>query len=332
MKNENMKIDKIDKQLLYWLDLNCRDSLGSLAKKMRTTPAKVNYRMARLVENNAITSFVTLVDYRKFGMAGCSIYFKLKEMGNEELKQVVEKIKLITRVVDLVLTTGAYDMQIVLLIKTPDDASDGLWSIREILEQNILEESIVLYLRTHFFSRENFLDKKNQSDNEKPRLVFRSHEKIVDIDPIDHKILTAMAERADFPIWKIAKHVGIPGPTVYSRIKKMERDKIIIGYSAKINPNLKGYHLYRVLVKLRRTPHSKRERILGFLDSHPLIYRSTFTFGAYDFTYDARVDDDSELRKLLVQVYENFSDEVIRQDWIRVYEIIKFGFYISDKK
>ncbi|MFH0927117.1 MAG: AsnC family transcriptional regulator [Candidatus Micrarchaeota archaeon] len=324
-------LDRLDKELLYWLDLNCRESLSSLGRKMHASPAKVGYRMAQLVKSGAINSFITLVDYRKLGLRGYAVYFKMKEMGEQELRRRIELIKGVPNLADLILTSGAYDLHVAFLVSTTDDAAQRLEEVRGILEDCILDEMLLVYLRAQFFSREHFLDKAPPKDV-KPRLVLDSHEEHVKIDKVDMAILSVMAENADWPVWKIAKAAKVAGPTAYNRIKRLEKNGVIVGYSAKMSPNMKGNYFYRVLVKLRHMSPKKKSQLSGFLDSHPSIYRSTFTLGRVEMQYDVRISDETQLRDLLRQVYEHFKDEVVLQDWVRVYEIIRFGFYYSSKK
>ena len=322
-------LDRVDKELLYWLDLNCRDGLASLAKKMRTTPAKISYRMEQLVKLKAIHSFVTLIDYRKLGYRGYAAYFKLKEMSRKELYLLVEKILDTPNVVDVLLTTGTYDLQLVFLATSSDEASEGLLDVREKLGDSILEEVVIVNLRTHFFSRESFLE-KNEQKPVLPRLVLDTPKTRIKLDKVDDAILSVIGKHAEWPLWKVAQAAKVAGPTVYNRIKKMEKNGVIVGYTIKMDSNLKEFYFYRVLVKLRHITQKRRRELLAYLDSHPRIYRSSFTFGQFDLNYDARVADDSELRELLGQVYEHFKNEVVRQDWVRVYEIIKFSFYIKN--
>lgn len=325
MKKDGM-LDKVDKQLLYWLDLNCRSSLSSLAKHMRTSPAKLGYRLEQLKKSGIIWKFITLIDYRKIGYRGYGAYYKLKEMSDESLEKLLAKIMEDAHVVDLVIATGAYDLQVAILTKTSDEAAESVWKIRGILGPYILEETSIVQLQSQFFARENFLDVLPKKVA-KPRTVLDKPDEKSSLDEADSKILATLAENADWPLWKIAKETGIKGPTVYNRIKKLEKDQIIVGYTIKMNPNINGFFLYRIFAKLNYLPKKRREEFLAYLDQHPSIHRSSFTFGPWDFYYDARLADDTKLRELLQDVYSHFSQEVVRQDWVRVHKILKFSFY-----
>jgi len=65
----------------------------------------------------------------------------------------------------------------------------------------------------------------------------------MDLNETDQKILKALLEDARFSSRQIAKTVGVSVGTVLSRIKKMEDEGLIEGYSVLINHEKLGYQL-----------------------------------------------------------------------------------------
>ena len=65
----------------------------------------------------------------------------------------------------------------------------------------------------------------------------------MDLNETDQKILKALLEDARFSSRQIAKNVGVSVGTVLSRIKKMEDEGLIEGYSVLINHEKLGYQL-----------------------------------------------------------------------------------------
>jgi DNA-binding Lrp family transcriptional regulator len=65
----------------------------------------------------------------------------------------------------------------------------------------------------------------------------------MDLDKTDVKILEALIQDARLSSRQIAKRCGISIGTVLSRIKKMENEGIIGGYSALLNHEKLGYEL-----------------------------------------------------------------------------------------
>jgi len=63
------------------------------------------------------------------------------------------------------------------------------------------------------------------------------------LNEIDSKILKALLEDARFSSRQIAKNVGVSVGTVLSRIKRMEDDGLIKGYSVMLDHEKLGYEL-----------------------------------------------------------------------------------------
>ncbi len=68
----------------------------------------------------------------------------------------------------------------------------------------------------------------------------------MEIDSKDIQLLEILEENAKTPVQEIAQKTGIPGSTVHHRIKKLEANKIIKGYTANLNPKVmgKGFSAY----------------------------------------------------------------------------------------
>ncbi len=65
----------------------------------------------------------------------------------------------------------------------------------------------------------------------------------MELNEIDLKILKALLEDARFSSRQIAKNVGVSVGTVLARIKKMEEDGLIKGYSVMLDHEKLGYEL-----------------------------------------------------------------------------------------
>lgn len=81
------------------------------------------------------------------------------------------------------------------------------------------------------------------------------HEKL---DKADKIILNILQENAKTPLKEIASKVYLSTPTVSARIEKMEKEGIIMGYYAQVNPVALGYHI-KALINLEVSPKDKEE-------------------------------------------------------------------------
>lgn len=64
-----------------------------------------------------------------------------------------------------------------------------------------------------------------------------------ELDEVDRIILDVLQENAKTPLKEIATQVYLSTPAVSARIEKMEKEGIITGYRAQVNPEALGYHI-----------------------------------------------------------------------------------------
>jgi Lrp/AsnC family leucine-responsive transcriptional regulator len=63
------------------------------------------------------------------------------------------------------------------------------------------------------------------------------------IDEIDLQILAALQENARISFAQLARNVGLSGPAVTERVKRLEEEGVITGYHANVNLGKIGYHV-----------------------------------------------------------------------------------------
>ena len=63
----------------------------------------------------------------------------------------------------------------------------------------------------------------------------------IKLDGIDKKILKMLMENSRRPILEIAKNIGISGAAIHQRLRKLEKQNLIIGSSIKVNTKILGY-------------------------------------------------------------------------------------------
>lgn len=80
------------------------------------------------------------------------------------------------------------------------------------------------------------------------------------LDKIDQTILKILQENAKTPLKEIANQVYLSTPAVSARIEKMEKEGIITGYQAQINPEALGYHI-KAFINLEVAPEDKKNSI-----------------------------------------------------------------------
>jgi Lrp/AsnC family leucine-responsive transcriptional regulator len=121
----------------------------------------------------------------------------------------------------------------------------------------------------------------------------------IELDRIDRILLKILQQDSRIPLQQIAKKLGIPKSTVHYRIGRLERERIIQGYYAKLNPSRLGYdYLAVVLVRAKYGPQYHR-KVGVKLARVPGVWGVFYMLGDFDFIVMIRAfDRDDYMEKL----------------------------------
>jgi len=89
------------------------------------------------------------------------------------------------------------------------------------------------------------------------------------LDPTGRKILNILQHQGRLSFSQIGQQVGLTGPAVAERVRRMEMDGLIQGYHARIDPDAAGLPI-RAFIRLRTTPE-RYDRLLAALQNVPEV-------------------------------------------------------------
>ena len=130
------------------------------------------------------------------------------------------------------------------------------------------------------------------------------------LDKKDEAIITSLKENAKLSTQQIAKRTRIPITTVHNRIKKLEREGVIKGYTVvldnkKIGKPLAAYILvtvdYGLLKEIKKSQYELAQQLLR----HPAVESSAMITGASDIIIKARCSSIDELNEFVTVYLRN---------------------------
>ena len=122
------------------------------------------------------------------------------------------------------------------------------------------------------------------------------------LDKTDRQIMKLVQQDSRIPLQTIAKRLGIPKSTVHYRISRLEREKIIEGYYAKLNAAKLGYdYLAVVLVRAKYGPHY-HQKVGIRLSQVPGVWAVYYVLGDFDFIVLVRAIDREDYMQKLEQI------------------------------
>ena len=121
-----------------------------------------------------------------------------------------------------------------------------------------------------------------------------------DIDTFDHKILQAVSADARITITDLSALVGLSKTPCHARLKRLERDGYITGYTALIDPVKLGLdHIAFVEVKVTDTRAEALEEFNRAAAALPEIEQCHMIAGGFDYLLKVRTRNITAYRKFL---------------------------------
>ena len=126
---------------------------------------------------------------------------------------------------------------------------------------------------------------------------------MIELDKTDRKILAILQREARISITELAARVGLSATPVSERVKRLERENVITGYHAHLNPQSLGLRIL-VFVELRLSQKSSEifdsvKRELAFV---PEVLECHLVAGEFDYLIKARIPDMRDYRSLLGRI------------------------------
>ena len=151
------------------------------------------------------------------------------------------------------------------------------------------------------------------------------------LDRIDRMILEILQNEGRIAISELASRVSLSTPPCSERVKRLERDGIIMGYHARLNPK----HLDRnLLVFLEISLSAKSgdvfEQVAKDLMEIPEVQECHLISGDFDYLVKARLKEMSAYRRLLGDLLKKLPSSASSHSYI-VMEEIKESLYLDVK-
>jgi Lrp/AsnC family leucine-responsive transcriptional regulator len=120
------------------------------------------------------------------------------------------------------------------------------------------------------------------------------------IDPVDAKILRALAKDARTSTAELSRTVGLSAPSVSERVKRLEESGVIEGYSVKINAVALGLPLAAWL-RIRPIP-GQLQKVAEILRALPEIVECDRVTGEDCFIARAHLRSVADLERLIDEI------------------------------
>lgn len=120
-----------------------------------------------------------------------------------------------------------------------------------------------------------------------------------DLDRLDCKILNRLQKDGRVSITELAEHIGLSASACAERVRRLERERVITGYHARVNAEAVGKSLLVfVEIKLSAKSGDVFERVKNELLLVPEVMECHLVSGSFDYLVKFRLRGMAEYRHL----------------------------------
>ncbi|MGN6086926.1 Lrp/AsnC ligand binding domain-containing protein [Trinickia sp.] len=142
------------------------------------------------------------------------------------------------------------------------------------------------------------------------------------LDKLDRNILKILQEDGRIAMKDLAERVGLTVTPCIERVKRMERDRVITGYYARVDPaQLGAALLVFVEITLGNKSGNMFDQFRREVQKIPEVLECHLVSGEFDYLIKARIGEMADYRKLLGDILLQLPGAVQSKSYVVMEEI-----------
>jgi Lrp/AsnC family transcriptional regulator, leucine-responsive regulatory protein len=317
------KLDKKDKKIIEQLDLNARQSNAQIARKVGLSKDAVGYRIKKFEEKKLIKGYFSVLNISKLGYVSYKLMITFRNTKYEIEQRIIKDLIKNRNVGWVVNCDGIYNLMVIIWVKSTLDFDRFFRLFLEKYSKYLQERDISIVTEQHTCRKAYLYDKNRDTSRDN----YTSGEPKEIVDKTDLKILKMIANNSRIAFYKIALEVGLTAEAIAHRVKKLQRENIILAFKPLFDITILGYQSYNVSFKLNN--FNEIDKIFNFFKNHSNIISFQRYLGKYDLGIDINVKNTKEFRQILKEIKELFINSIESYHSMLIYKEHKLSYFLD---
>jgi Lrp/AsnC family leucine-responsive transcriptional regulator len=300
-----IKIDRKDLEILYQLDLNSRQSLKSIGKKVFLKKNVVQYRIDKLIKKGVIKNFYTSINFRKLGYINIGVDISYQYYTPKIENEIIEYFSSNDYSWFISNVQGYYDLLVLFSVKNMNQFFNFWKKTMMKYRYNIKNANILFFSHTRYFPAAYLIEDKSNIDYQKFEISDGGVQ--INIDNIDYNILRRISLNSRKQLTEIARELDISSTTIVKRIKKLEKNRIINGYRVNIDYSKLNLQLFNVRFSLKR--YENIPHIIEYAKTSPNIISISDIIGNWDLSLNYYIKNYNDLHNIICNILDRFPND-----------------------
>lgn len=292
-----LKLDKKTRSILYELDTNSRQSNAQIAKAVGVSKDVVNYRIKQLESNGVIQYYAAIIDTSKLGYMNIRIILSLTNLNPKGRNALINFLISYEEVFFVSVHESNSDIVVGYLTKDLSLLHEFM-NLLKMDYSNLIDSIDFAFYDTLYHLHRKYLT------NSTPHVEVIKGGDTPEHDELDIRILKLLAADARIAVSKLSRDLGKPVTTIISRIRNLEKRKIILGYSTILSSSKLGMEYIKIEAKLSEP--DEKNGMVEYCKQHPHIIYYMKTTGNWDIEIFVEIESMAKLGEIIQEIQKKF--------------------------
>lgn len=308
-----MKIDKIDKKLLYCLNKDARLPYTKLGDYVNRSKETARYRVNKLEEHRYITDYVAWIDPTKLGYRPYKIYLTIRHEPQRK-QALIQEIKDHSKIFWLGVADGAWDIGITFFAKQDTVFYNFEQTILARYSDIILDQNTGILIDAHVQSNQ-FLHDGDISTH----TLFQNREQIT-LDKAAKIIARQLYQDATRSLVDLASDTNLSVEGVRQKLHRLEDQGVINRHGTRLDLEKLGYDFYKTFIYTQTFTDQEFKRLKTAIRKHPNIVHYVRQISPWSIELETVAKSFKQYNSILRDLKQNFSETITNMETAVMYE------------
>lgn len=259
-----MELEELDKRILYELDLNARQSVSDLARRLAVSRDRILYRLKKLQSDEVISGFSAIVNTHKLGLFVYKTYLRL-DKNDKRTAAFIQYLAAHPLVTWLAETDGMWDVAFSVYARDPVEFYATQGQILVEFSDIISHFSVYTLVDAFCFPKSYLVGVGTGS------WYFGGGVERNIIDELDLEILRLVSTDSRISKAEIAEKLSIGPMVVKYRIDRLEDRKILVGYPIDIDVSKLDMLEFKLQLQLGAYDRHSEQQLVEYCKTNPYV-------------------------------------------------------------
>ena len=303
------EIDSEDKSILFELDLNAKQSVADLSRKLGMSRDKVLYRIKKLQADGILVGFGAAINTHKLGLFIYKTYLRLEknDKRHDELITYLSAHPLVTWIGE---TDGKWDVIFSMYARSPVEFFETQGVVLLEFSDIIKNFSVYTIVDAHCFAKSYLVGVGTN------HYYFGGNTDHVLCDELDYHILRLLSDDCRVSKSDLAEKLDVSPMAIKYRIDRLEESGVLLSYPVSIDIEKLGMLLFKLQIHFGTYERHSEQQLLEFCKSNPSVTMFIRQIGDCMIELEVEVESFQHLNEIISSIRKLFSKFVREIDSI----------------